>query len=55
MAMVSFSIHSFDSHLPLIGRPARSELPGSAEMSACLRGAVGELIEIIAGHLPDPG
>jgi hypothetical protein len=53
MAMVSFSIRSLGSRVPLIGPPARSELPASTAMSACLRGAVGELIEIIAEHLPD--
>ena len=55
MAMVSFSSRSFGNQVPLAGPPARAELPGSTAMSACLRGAVGELIEIIAEHLPDPG
>lgn len=55
MAMVSFSVRTFASGAPLIGRPARSELPGNNGMSACLRGAVGELIEMIAGHSVDLG
>lgn len=55
MAMVSFSIGRVASPLPFIGRPARSELPASTAMSACLRGTVGELIEIIAEHLPGTG
>jgi hypothetical protein len=47
MAIVSFSIRSFDHYGPLVGPAAPAELPGSKGMSACLRGTAGELIEII--------
>jgi hypothetical protein len=55
MAMVSFGAASLDSRLPFIGPPARSELPGAAGACGCLRGAAGELIEVIAGHAANPG
>ncbi len=48
MAIVSFSVRSFDHCGPLVGPPAPAELPGSKRASACLRGTAGELIELIA-------
>ncbi len=47
MAIVTFNVDSLGAHAPLDGRSA-STLPGIEGPSACLRGATGELIEIVA-------
>jgi hypothetical protein len=47
MAIVTFSVDALGDH-PFIAPPAPCELPGIRGSSACLRGAVGELIEIVA-------
>jgi hypothetical protein len=47
MAMVTFNIDSPGAHA-FIAPPTPSELPGIDGSSACLRGAIGELIELVA-------
>jgi hypothetical protein len=47
MAMVTFNIESLGGHA-FIAPATTSELPGIDGSSACLRGAIGELIELVA-------
>jgi hypothetical protein len=48
MAMVTFSVDAMGEHA-LMAPPTGCELPGIKGSSGCLRGATGELIEIVAG------
>ena len=47
MAMVSFEVDSLAGHA-FIAPPAPCGLPGAAGLAGCLRGAAGELIELVA-------
>ena len=47
MAMVSFDVDALDQQA-LIGPPTSVGLPGASGLAGCLRGAAGELIELIA-------
>jgi len=49
MAVVTFAVASLADQ-PFISAPVECELPGIGGLSACLRGATGELIEIVAAH-----
>ena len=49
MAMVTFNVDAFGDHA-FVAPPTACELPGIEGSSACLRGAAGELIEIVAAH-----
>ena len=47
MAMVSFEVEELPA-VPFIAASARAQLPGDACEAACLRGAAGEWIELVA-------
>jgi catechol 2,3-dioxygenase-like lactoylglutathione lyase family enzyme len=49
MAVVTFAVESLAGQ-SFIAAPVDCELPGIEGLSACLRGATGELIEIVAAH-----
>ena len=47
MAVVSFDVDALGDRA-FVGPPARCDLPGATGLAACLRGAAGELIELVA-------
>ncbi len=47
MAVVSFEVDRLDGHA-FIAPPAPCRLPGAGGLAGCLRGAAGELIELVA-------
>ena len=49
MAMVTFSVPALGDHR-FVASPSECELPGTEGLSACLRGATGELIELVAAR-----
>jgi hypothetical protein len=52
MAVVTFGVDSLGDHA-FVAPPAACELPGIEGSSACLRGATGELIELVAANRHD--
>jgi hypothetical protein len=54
MAIVTFAVDSLGDHA-FVAAPTPCGLPGIAGSSACLRGATGELIEIVAPYRPPAG